>query len=134
MNLPPGAKLRRVADAGEDGMLVSWQDLSFAISAIPEAVESFAYAGVQPSPGVELVVSSVCFGEVSGTKCVRLGESWRGPFKQVNYVLAVPGGNVEVLIGSGSKVRDMVNWDESKVEHYLNSLKVAVKQPPIRDL
>ena len=112
-------------------MVVTWQGLLFAFSTVPEtAAVNFDRAYAQVSPGRELVVSSVQFGEVRGRKTRQAGESWRGPFKQVDDVLVVPGGHVEGRVAVGTKIRDEMNCDESKVERYLHTLRITVKQPP----
>lgn len=130
MVLPPGAKLRRVAGGGEEGVLFSWQGLLAAFSAIPEAAVAGTDRALADRSRIEKVISTVSFGEVIGKKYVGTGESWRGPFKQVDYLLVVPGGHVCVRVSAGMKVRDELNWDESKLERYFHTLHVTLKQPP----
>jgi hypothetical protein len=75
---------------------------------------------------------AVRFDEVTGIKRVKIAESWRRPCKNVEYRLAVPGGHVFGAISVGPKVRDQLNWDESKVEAFLHTLRVAIKLPSVR--
>ena len=72
-------------------------------------------------------VSSVHFGDVVGAKFVRTGESWRGPFKEVRYVLTAPGGHVCVSASAMGKNLDESNWNESKLEAHFHTLRVVRK-------
>ncbi len=102
MGWPPNAKVRK-------DNLVSWKGLLVALDVVSEeAAANFAQTEAQSCGGVEVSVSSVSFGDVVGTKFVRTGESWRGPFKEVRYVLTAPGGHVCVSASAMGK-----NLDES---------------------
>jgi hypothetical protein len=125
---PPGAKQRRVPEAGDAGMLVRWKGLLLAIDATTEeALANLRDATARGWPNVASPTSEVHLGEITGTKIVTRGESWRGPFKHVTYFLTVPGGHVEVSASSTAK--DEVNWDESKVEAHLHTLRVSLGDP-----
>jgi hypothetical protein len=111
-------------------MLVRWKGLLLAIAALTEealanlrAPSGPRWAGIHPSS------CEVRFGLVSGTKIVTSGESWRGPFKRVGYFLTVPGGHVEVSVSSTTK--DELNWDESKLEAHLHTLRVCLSDSAI---
>ena len=122
--LPPGAKQRHVPEAGLAGMLVRWKGLVLAIDALTEeALTNLRDASGQHWAGGHPSSSEVRFGQVSGTKIVTSGESWRGPFKRVTYFLTVPGGHVEVSVSSTAK--DELNWDESKLEAHFQTLRVS---------
>ena len=126
--LPPGAKQRRVPEAGDAGMLVRWKGLLLAIDILTEeALANLRDAAAHAWPNVASLASEVQLGEITGTKIVTRGESWRGPFKNVTYFLTVPGGHVEVSVSSTAK--DELNWDESRLEAHLHTLRVSVGDP-----
>ncbi len=123
--LPPGAKQKHVPEAGLAGMLVRWKCLLLAIDTVTEeALVNLRDASGQYCTGGRCCSSEVRFGQVSGTKIVTSGESWRGPFKNVCYFLVVPGGSVAVSVSSTAK--DELNWDESKLEAFFHTLSVSI--------
>lgn len=123
MGWPPNAKIRK-------DNLVSWKGLLIALDVVSEeAVATLVEVKSQSGGRVEVSVSSVRFGEVVGTKFVETGESWRGPFKEVSYVLTAPGGHVCVSASAMGKNLDESNWDESKLEAHFHTLRVVHKQP-----
>ena len=123
-DLPLGAKQRRVPEAGESGMLVRWKGLLLAIDVLTEeALANLRDAAARAWPDLASTACEVHFGEIAGTKIVTRGESWRGPFKKVTYFLTVPGGHVEVSVSSTAK--DELNWDESRLEAHLHTLRVS---------
>ena len=127
--LPLGAKQRHVPEAGDAGMLVRWKGLLLAIDALTdEALANLRDASGQHWVGVQSSTSEVRFGQVSGTKIVSFGESWRGPYKHASYFLNVPGGHVEASVSSTAK--DELNWDESKLEAHFHTLHVSVDSLP----
>lgn len=124
MNLPAGAKLRK-------DKLISFKKLLVALDAITEEaasnvaeLEGRRGAG---DAGVEIEASSVRFGAVSGTKFVRKGESWRGPYKEVRYVVAAPGGHIYASASPYGKHVDESKWDESELETHFHTLRVVRK-------
>ncbi|HXT42074.1 MAG TPA: hypothetical protein VN887_18845 [Candidatus Angelobacter sp.] len=123
MDLPTDAKLRKDS-------LISWKGLLIALDVVSEkAAATLAEVEAQGDGRVEISVSSVRFGEVVGTKFVRTGESWRGPFKEVRYVLTVPGGRVCASASALGKNLDEAKWDESKLEARFHTLRVVSKRP-----
>jgi hypothetical protein len=130
MELPPGAKLRPVEGAGESGRLVTLKGLWLAINALPEeAVANLADDMHRVFPGAIESEFPVRFGDVTGRKFVVKGESWRGPFKKVEYALAVPGGYVHGSISAIGKKVDEVKWDEAPFEACFHTLRVETKLP-----
>ena len=121
MGWPPNAKVRK-------DNLVSWKGLLVALDVVSEeAAANFAQTEAQSCGGAEVSVSSVHFGDVVGAKFVRTGESWRGPFKEVRYVLTAPGGHVCVSASAMGKNLDESNWNESKLEAHFHTLRVIRK-------
>ncbi len=130
MELPPGAKLRRVEGADESGNLVTLKGLWLAISALPEqAAANLADDMHRIFPGAIESELPVRFGDVTGRKFVVRGESWRGPFKKVEYALAVPGGYVHGSRSAIGKRVDEVRWDEAPFEACFCTLRVEAKLP-----
>ena len=64
------------------------------------------------------------------TKFVRTGESWRGPYKEVRYVLTVPGGYIYASAWPFGKNVDESKWDESALEANFHTLRVARRTGP----
>jgi len=130
VELPPGAKLRRVAGSGDAEKLVIYKGLWLGIGALPEqAVENLAAPlGHYPGRGDYSVVP-VDFGAVRGRKFVMQGESWRGAFKQIAYALIVPGGHVYGSISAVGKNTDELNWDETPFEICFHTLRVETRSP-----
>lgn len=92
MDLPPDAKVRKVPGSDKSSKLFVWQGLFICVVALSEkALAKFAEVTARSSPRTELSVSRVCFQEVTGTKYVRIMDTWRGTVKTVDYFLAVPG-------------------------------------------
>ncbi|HZQ47813.1 MAG TPA: hypothetical protein VFC07_12415, partial [Verrucomicrobiae bacterium] len=121
----------------DGGMFVKWRGLLFSISIVSEAA---FVQGNRPAA----MCDPVQFGEVTGTKYVEIGENRFGrPDKNVIYVLAVPGGHVEVSISFVGKTSakwdeakwkeyaqlDQSKWDETLVESFFHTLRVVMKQP-----
>lgn len=127
MELPPGAKRRRVEGSGDEGMLVSWRELLFVVEALSQ--EAAANLGDPMTrsffPGILASVSTISLGTVSGHKFIVNGESWSGPFKKVEYILTVPGGHVSASVSSSAKKTDELNWDETKLEAYFHTLRLV---------
>jgi hypothetical protein len=125
MDLPKGAKLRK-------DKLVSFKRLLIALDAVSEeAAANFAELEGRRGAGdagVEIGVFPVRFGQVTGTKYVRKGESWRGPYKEVRYVLTVPGGHIYASASPFGKHVDESKWDESELETSFHTLRVVCKQ------
>lgn len=91
MDLPEGARLRK-------DKLISFKKLLVVLDAVSEeAAANFAEAlgrrGAGDAGG-EIEVVPVRFGQITGTKFVKKGESWRGPYKEVSYILTAPGGYI----------------------------------------
>ena len=59
------------------------------------------------------------------------GETWRGPCKQVEYVLAVPGGHVHGSISAVGEKVDELNWDEAPFEARSHTLRVETRPPKL---
>lgn len=131
MELPPGAKRRRVDGARDEGMLVSWRGLLFTLEALTQEHVTNLGDPMMRSffPEVLASVSPVSFGPVSGHKFVVKGESWRGPFKEIEYTLSVPGGHVSAKVSTFGKKVDELNWDETKLEAYFHTLQVITALP-----
>lgn len=90
MDVPDGAKVRRVKSRTEVGVLIRWKGTLTALDSISEEAAVNIEEVESQSDGVsKLETLPVRFGEISGTKFVRTGESWRGPFKDVRYLLTV---------------------------------------------
>ena len=131
MKLPPGAKVRRVEGAGEADKLVTLKGLWLAIGALPEeAAANLADATTRDAGPADRSVAPVSFGQAAGRKFVIKGESRRGPFKSVVYVLAVPGGHVYGSISAVGKRVDELRWDEAPFEDCFHTLRVETKLPP----
>jgi len=124
MDLPEGARLRK-------DKLITFKKLLIALDAVSEkAAASFAEAEGRRGAGDASVVIEgfpLCFGQVSGTKFVRKGESWRGPYKEVRYVLAAPGGYIYASASLFGKHADESKWDESGLEACFHTLRVVHK-------
>lgn len=133
MSLPEGAKLRRVESRTETGALLRWKGLITSLDVVSsEAAANLAELEGQKGAGdegVEISVSPVSFGGVKGTKFVRTGDSWFGPFKDVRYVLLVPGGHVHATTSPIGKNVDEAKWDETALEAYFHTLCIVGKQP-----
>jgi len=126
MDVPAGAKLRRVKSRTEEAMLVRWKGTLTAIDSLSEeAVVNFAEVENRSDGVSKLSVLPVRFGKVTGTKFVRTGESWRGPYKDVRYLLKVPGGQVYISTAVISKKLNESQWDESELEAYFHTLCVV---------
>ena len=122
MDLPEGARLRK-------DKLISFKKLLIVLDAIPEEAaanlaEALGRRGAGDA-GVEIQVLPVCFGQITGTKFVSKGESWRGPYKAVVYLLSAPGGHVYVSASPFGKHVDESKWDESDLETILHTLRVV---------
>lgn len=93
-----------------------------------EAAANFAEAENRSDGVSKLSLMPVRFGEVTGTKFIRTGDSRRGPFKDVRYLLAAPGGHVYISTAVVSKKLDESKWDESQLEAYFHTLRVVRKR------
>ncbi len=124
MDLPNGAKLRK-------DKLIYFKKLLITLDAISEeAAINFAELEGRRCAGdanVKIEVSPVRFGAVTGTRFVRKGESWRGPYKDVRYVLFAPGGHIYASASPIGKQADESKWDESEIETHFHTLRVARK-------
>ncbi len=130
MDLPKGAKVRRVKSRAGLGILIRWKGMLAALDAVSEE----AAAGLEEAEGQDdgrskLVSQPVRFGEASGTKLVRTGDSWCGPFKNVCYLLTVPGGRVHCSVAVVSRRLDGSQWDESPREAFFHTLRVIRRRP-----
>jgi len=124
MDLPEGAKVRK-------DKLISFKKLLIALDAISEE-EANNFADLEGRRGagdanVEIEVSPVRFGAVTGTRFVRKGESWRGPYKEVRHVLFAPGGHIYASASPIGKHADESKWDESEIEAHFHTLRVVRK-------
>ena len=79
-------------------------------------------AGKIPQPGVQasIEVSDVSFEQCSGKKYLRRMTT-PAPWKQVDYVLRVPGGFVSIGLGTLTGAE----FDESPLESKLNTLRLS---------
>jgi hypothetical protein len=128
MDSPKDAKVRRVKSRTEVAMIIRWKGILTGIDSISEEAAASVADDEQRSDGVsKLVIAPVRFGKVSGTKFVRTGDSWRGPFKDVRYLLAAPGGHVYISSAVVSKKLDESKWDETQLEAYFHTLHVVRK-------
>ena len=128
MDSPKDAKVRRVKSRTEMGMMIRWKGTLTAIDSVPEKAVANVAEAEQQSDGVSKPeIVTVRFGKVSGTKFVRTGDSWRGPVKDVRYLLAVPGGHVSISTAVVSKKLDESKWDETQLEAYFHTLRVVRK-------
>lgn len=126
MDLPQGAKVRRVKSRTQVAMIIRWQGTLTAFDVVPEeAAASIEEAEKRNDGESQLTVLPIRFGQVTGTKFVRTGESWRGPCKDVRYFLSVPGGVVSISTAVVSKKIDESKWDESEMEKYFHTLRVV---------
>ena len=129
MDLPRDAKVRRVKSRTEVAMIIRWKGTLTAIDAVSEeTADNFAEAEKRSDGVSKLAILSVRFGEVAGTKFVRTGDSWRGPFKDVRYLLTAPGGHVYISTAVVSKKLDESKWDETQLEAYFHTLRVVRKR------
>jgi hypothetical protein len=127
MDLPSGAKLRRVEGGGPSDKLVTLKGLWLAMGAVSEeALQNLTKAHPHGPDRSETLVS---FGEVTGRKFVFKGESWRGPYKKIGYAFKVPGGHVDASITPIGKNVDEANWDEAPFEASFHTLRVETKPP-----
>jgi len=128
MELPPGAKVRRVPGGKESGKLVTLKGLWLAIEALPkQAVANLYDAAIRNAPAENRSEQTVSFGPVTGRKLITRGEAWNGKFKDVAYRLVVPGGYVTASISAIGKRVDTSGWDESPFELSFRSLRVESK-------
>lgn len=129
MDVPEGAKVRRVKSRTEVGVLIRWKGTLTALDSISEEAAANIEEVERQSDGVsKLETLPVRFGEILGTKFVRTGESWRGPFKDVRYLLTVPGGYVHISTAVVSKKLDESKWDETQLEAFFHTLRIVRKQ------
>jgi len=129
MELPPGARERRVPGGDASGKLVTLKKLWLTVSVLPEdAVESVIEATT--SGWRDRSVVNVRFGSVTGRKFVTKGEDRRGLYKELAYALTVPGGWVYGSICAIGKKVDELNWDETPFESCFHTLRVETKPPP----
>jgi len=128
MDSPKDAKVRRVRSRAEVAMIIRWKGTLTAIDSISEEAAASVADDEQRSDGASrLVIVPVRFGNVSGTKFVRTGDSWRGPFKDVRYLLAASGGHVYISTAVVSKKLDESKWDETQLEAYFHTIRVVRK-------
>jgi len=127
IELPPGAKLRRVDGAGDSGKLIVLKGLWLAIDATSEEALRNLITHKDSGPySPERSESDVRFGEVTGRKLTIKGESWRGPYKKLVYGLTVPGGQVYAYISAPGKKNEL-NWDETPFEQCFHTLRVETR-------
>lgn len=132
MDLPPGAKVRRVPGGTESGKLVTLRGLWLAIDALPEqAVANLYDAAVGNAHVKDRSEQTVSVGAVAGQKLIVRGEAWNGKFKEVAYRLTVPDGYVTASISAFGKRVDQSSWDESPFEACFHTLRVESKLPGI---
>lgn len=146
MDLWPDVKPRRFEEDGDGGMFVKRKGLLFAIGVVSEETAAKGQRPASLHVGYKQVTSSpVRFGGVTGTKYVGIIDDVTGvAAKSIIYVLAVPGGHVEVsvvFIGKRPKAKcnkakteedtriDLTKWDETPVESFFHTLRVVMKQP-----
>ncbi len=128
MDLPRDAKARRVKGGTQVAMLIRWRGTLTAIDSLSErAAAKFAEAEKRSDGGSNLAILPLRFGEVAGTKFVHTGDTWRGPFKGVNYLLIAPGGQVSISTAVVSKKLDESKWDETQLVAYFHTLRVVRK-------
>jgi len=128
MDSPKDAKVRRVKSRTEVAMIIRWKGTLTGIDSVSEeAVANVADAEQLSDGASRLTIVPVRFGEVLGKKFVRTGDSWRGPFKDVRYLLAAPGGHVYISTAVVSKKVDESKWDETQLEAYFHTLRVVRK-------
>ncbi len=126
MDLPKDAKVRRVKSRTEVAMIIRWKGTLTAIDSITEeAAANFAEVENRSDGVSKLAILPVRFGDVVGTKFVRTGDSWRGPFKDVRYLLTAPGGHVYISTAVVSKKLDESKWDETHLEAFFHTLRVV---------
>ena len=131
LDLPQGAKVRRVKSRTEVGILIRWKGALTALEPLSEeAAANLEEAEKRSDLVSKLETRLVRFGEVWGTKFVRTGKSWRGPFKDVRYLLTVPGGYVYISTAVVSKKLDESTWDETEVEAFFHTLRIVPKSRP----
>jgi hypothetical protein len=131
MELPPGARLKRVARASESTRIVTFKGVWLGMDALPkEAVDNLFDATLGPACGwLDSSIPEVRFGPVTGRKLVAKGEGSQGPMKQIYYALSVPGGHVFGSICPIGKKVDQLQWDESPFEAVFHTLRVETKPP-----
>jgi hypothetical protein len=128
MDLPKDAKVRRVKSRTEVAMIIRWKGTLTAIDSVTEeAAANFAEVENRSDGVSKLAILPIRFGEVEGTKFVRTGDSWHGPFKDVRYLLTAPGGHVYISTAVVSKKLDESKWDETQLEAYFHTLRVVRK-------
>lgn len=129
MDLPKDANVRRVKSRTQVAMIIRWKGTLTAIDSVTEEAAANVVEVENRSDGVsKLEILPVRFGEVAGTKFVRTGNSWRGLFKDVRYLLTAPGGHVYISTAVVSKKLDESKWDETQLEAYFHTLRVVRKR------
>lgn len=131
MDLPPGAKLRRVPGGAESGKLVVLKGLWLAIDALPkDAVDNLLDATLGPACGsLAPSVPEVRFGPAAGRKLVTKREGCQGQLKQITYALSVPGGHVFGSISPIGKKGDHLDWDETPFAACFHTSRVETNPP-----
>jgi hypothetical protein len=128
MELPPGAKWKRVEGAGESTKLVTWKGLWLALDALSEETVANLAANAWHDAGrTDYTVLTVRFGAVTGRKLLLTREDRLGFFKEIAYALAVPGGHVYATLSAIGKNVRTVNWDETPFEACFHTLGVETE-------
>jgi hypothetical protein len=120
--------VKRIANRNEAAMILKWKGLMAVFQAMPEEMV-IKFTQIEYGERSESTVTSspVCFGNVRGTKFVRitnlvnlLGTN----YKEAGYLLAAPGGHITVTAIPLSKKINAEKWDESIFENLFHTLRV----------
>ncbi len=154
MDLPAKAKPRRFEKDGDGGMLVRWNELLFSVSIISE---EWVAKKEKPrefwDPKEAVTCTPVQFGDVAGLKYVGITQKEfalpERPIvsqRRIIYILAVPGGHVNISLSCLGKkpsskwdeaklvewrreqVRLESTWDEKPLESLFHTLRIVLKQ------
>ena len=105
-------------------MIVRWKGTLTAISVLDsEAFERcLAYFTEDQSWNLR---EEVTYGSASGKKLIRTGEAIQGHFKDITYLLSVPGGHIDVTTGCAGKQLDKLALLERLLEDAFRTATVS---------
>lgn len=126
MELPPGAKPRRIPGGREDAKIVTLRGLWLAMDALDEhAVSNFYDASLRNATTEAKCEVTLTCGPVTGRKLTITGQD-----KEVVYALAVPGGHVFGSLSAVGKKANRLIWEEAPFESCFHTLRVESKILP----
>ena len=143
MELPVGAKRRRLKGLTDECILFVWNNLMVFVNCDllpPQNGERKPDLAYQIRPEDSFSSAPFTLGQVSGKKYMTLGRNWYGrPMKRIEYLLQIPDGEVSVSIdffpkkprhdADAEAMRlfsqiDWSLWDEAPIEAQFHTIKI----------